>query len=102
MWKAAEDTGTIWTVVRNSSRTSQPTLGIIRQPVLESSIGRVVVNCKFIDKVASLKPLVMLTPQLNYADCCTIGVSIVLLFALKASALALTLVPKLDVMPVLV
>ena len=39
--------GIVLTVVRNSGRTSRPIVDIIRQPGLESSIGKVVVRCKY-------------------------------------------------------
>ena len=38
---------TVLIVVGNSGRTLQPTIGIIRQSGLESSIGRAVVSCKY-------------------------------------------------------
>ena len=39
--------GTILTVVRNSGRSSQLVVGIIRQSGSESSISRMVVSCKY-------------------------------------------------------
>ena len=39
--------GTVLIVVRNSGRTSRPTVGIIRQPGSESSVSKVVVSCKY-------------------------------------------------------
>ena len=40
--------GMVLTIVRNNGRTLWPTIGIIKQLVLESSIGRVVIGCEYL------------------------------------------------------
>ena len=50
----------------------------------------------------SSKPLVVLTSQLSYAGCHSVGASVVLLFVLNASTLAPASVLELDLMPVFI
>ena len=93
MWQKIPDM--VLTIVRNSGRISRPTVGIIRQLGSKSIVNT-------LNKVASLKPLAVLTLQLSYAGCHLVGASIVLLFVLNASALAPALVLEEDLMSVLV